>query len=135
MDFYSRALIISRLLDSGRDIRFSLRAYEFVFFIFSVLKKSNPNANSFSSKEIVETSVKIANSLYGPIAELVLSDAGIKTINDIESIISNLVYLNIFTKSSVYDDFEFSQLSLKTHFSKVCRKPLNIEKLKIFEDT
>jgi len=135
MDSYCRDLIMSRLLDSGRDIRFSIKAYEFVFLIFGMLEKNNRNTDDFSAEEIVQMSVKTANILYGPIAEFVLADMGIKSANDIGDVIFNLIDLKLFSKSEIDSRFEFSGLSKKMLFSGARSKPLNLEKLKIFEDT
>ena len=135
MDYYCRDLIMSRLLDSGRDTRFSLRAYEFIFVVFSVLEKADRGLSGFSSREVVETSVKTASVLYGPMAEFVFANMGIKAASDIGAIISNLVDLEIFSRSGIDRSGEFLLLSEKPLFSKIQPKPLNIENLKIFEDT
>jgi uncharacterized repeat protein (TIGR04138 family) len=104
---------------------------------FNVLEKKQTVARTydFSAKEIVQTAVNTANAFYGSIAEFVLADMGIKTANDIGAIIFNLVDLNIFSKSEYDETMEFQALSEKPLFSGVKPKPLNIEKLKFFEDT
>ncbi|MCL1946151.1 MAG: hypothetical protein FWF51_03225 [Chitinivibrionia bacterium] len=137
MDSYCCDLIMSRLIDSGRDVRYSIRAYEFVYLAFNVLEKKQTVARTydFSAKEIVQTAVNTANAFYGSIAEFVLADMGIKTANDIGAIIFNLVDLNIFSKSEYDETMEFQALSEKPLFFGVKPKPLNIEKLKFFEDT
>jgi len=136
MDSYYRDLIVSRLIDTGRDTRFTLRAYEFVYLIFAVLEKSSLNTEyGFSAKDVVQTSEKMAVALYGPIAEFVLADMGIKSANDIGAIIGNLVDLDIFVKDGFYGNDDFAEISKKPLFSKAQFKPLDIENLKIFEDS
>jgi uncharacterized repeat protein (TIGR04138 family) len=133
MNDYNRDLIIYRLLDSKRDTRFALRAYEFISLIFSVLEKAG--RAHFSAKEIIDTTVKTATILYGPVAEFVLEDMGIKTTEDIGDIISNLIDLKIMTRDNIDSRYKFLFFPKKSLFSKKNLKPLNIEKLKVFEDT
>ena len=135
MDSYCCDLIMSRLIDSGRDTRYSIRAYEFVYLVYNVLEKIKHRTDDFSAKEIVQSAVKTANAFYGSIAEFVLSDMGIKSASDIGAIIFNLVDLNIFSKSEYDENTEFQALSKKSLFSGVKPKPLDMEKLKNFEDT
>ena len=122
---------MSRLLDSGRDTRFSLRAYEFVYLMFM----ADLGPEGFSSEIIVDMTVITASIFYGPIAEFALADMGIKTANDIGAIISNLVDLEILAKNNINGNDEFLYLSKKPLFSRIGPKPLNMEFLKIFEDT
>jgi uncharacterized repeat protein (TIGR04138 family) len=100
-----------------------------------VLERTENQTGDFFAREIVQNAVKTASALYGSIAEFVLADMGIKTASDIGEIIFNLSDLNIFSKNDVEECDEFLALSKKPLFFKVKSKPLNMEKLKNFEDT
>lgn len=136
MDNYCRDIVSSRLIDSGRDTRYSLKAYEFVYMIFSILEKINfEQKEDFSPELITEKAAATAATIYGSLAEFVLADMGIKSASDIGAIIVNLTDLEIFSPSDICASQDFEILSQKPLFSKVRPKPLNTEKLKNFEDT
>lgn len=135
MDEYCRDMITSRLLDNKRDVRYSIDAYDFVFSIFNSLEKNKEGKDDFSAKEITAAAVETANVWYGPLAQYALESMGIKTARDIGAIIFNLVDLKLFFKNDFdkYDDFE--EFPLKPLFSRIIPKPIDVENLKIFEDT
>jgi len=135
MDAYCKDIITSRLLDNKRDIRYSLDAYDFVFLVFNSLEKNDNGKDDFSAKEITSTAVETANVRYGSIAQHVLASMGIKTARDIGAIVSNLVDLKLFFKNDFDKYSDFEEFPLKPLFTKINLKPIDIENLKIFEDT
>jgi len=135
MDAYCKDIITSRLLDNKRDARYSLDAYDFVFTVFNSLEKNDKGKDDFSAKEITSTAVETANVRYGSIAQYVLASMGIKTARDIGAIISNLVDLKLFFKNDLDKYSDFDDFPLKPLFTKINPKPINIENLRIFEDT
>ena len=136
MDSYCRGLISARLIDSGRDTRYSLKAYEFIYMVFSILEKTDlEQKDGFSARRIVEQTTTTAATIYASIAEFVLADMGIKSVSDIEAIVGNFSDLNIFSKADACERLDFEKLAKKPLFSKVKPRAINIEKLKIFEDT
>jgi len=136
MDDYCKGLISARLIDTKRDTRYTLKAYEFVYMIFSILEKINiKQEGDFSARQIVEIATTTAATIYGSLAEFVLSDMGIKSASDIEAIISNFSDLNIFSRIDICESAVFAKLSEKPLFANIKPKPINMENLKIFEDT
>ena len=136
MDNYCRGLIEARLISPKRDLRYTMKAYEFVFKVFSVLEKVEARQEEdFSAKQITDTAVSMATGSFGPLAKYVLSDMGIKRADDFYEIISNFVDLKIFTKTEYSGRLEFEELAKKPLFAKTKSIPLDIEKLKNFDDS
>lgn len=132
--------IKSRIINTGRDTRYSIQAYEFFVLTKNILERvfneTNAAYRDFSAKKIVKSTVKTATALYGPTAEYVLANMGILSAKDIGAIAFNLIDLGFWERNSILGKYEdFVAISQKPLFWKVKPKPLNMKNLKIFEDT
>jgi uncharacterized repeat protein (TIGR04138 family) len=134
-----------RIINTGRDTRYSIKAYEFFAlvkdYLVGSIKKNNPDALDalryrLFAEDIVKSAVKIAVVLYGPVAKHVLADMGILDAKDIGAVAFNLVSLGFLEQNVILSNYEdFVNISKKPLFGKIKPKPLNMEKLKIFNDT
>ncbi|MDG5814227.1 hypothetical protein QA601_03995 [Chitinispirillales bacterium ANBcel5] len=86
------------ILENGVDIRYKLGAYQFVlngldFYLTSLGEKRHVSGTEFSFALL-----GFAHNQYGPVAQSVLREWGIKSTEDFGNIVYNMIQVGILSK-------------------------------------
>ena len=126
----SRALdrIRTEIIESGRDTRYDLAAYNFVlkgleFYLVKIGEKRHVSGKEFSHG-LVEFAIK----QFGPFAATVLERWGVRTSNDFGYIVYNLIDISLMCKQEGdrLEDF-FDVLNIQECCDKECRFEIDKE--------
>ena len=119
--------ILNELINSGRDTRYRVGAYEFIlngmeFYLTSIGEKRH-----VSGQELTKGLLLFAHRQFGPLAESVLTYWGIIATRDLGNIVYNMIGIGIMSKQTD-DSIEHFNDIVDIHSFFVEQKSFNVEK-------
>ncbi len=128
--------IYTDLVVSGRDTRFQPEAYGFILASLDFHRSKMEQEGHLEAEELVDSVIELSLLKFGPMAEAVLRQWGIKESIDVGSIVYNLIDLDILSKT---DEDTHEQFKTKESFflmlKSANRANLDKNKIKMLKDS
>ena len=103
--------VYEEFIQSGKDTRYKPEAYGFILASLDFQRAESATEEHIKANILVSAVVKLSKIKFGPLAYEVLNNWGIKSSDDIGSIVYNLIDMKVLSKSE--DDTISEFFSLK----------------------